>query len=76
MTDDLAQDMVDALREQIRAEQKLSERLHEYVGEWVAVRDHEVVAHASSLDKLMESVSGQDVEVLEVTTEDGAVCFF
>jgi hypothetical protein len=72
--------MAEVLRQQISAERDLSKRLLEYAGEWVAVRNHEVVAHAPSLEKLMELVSDTQgeatVEVFEVSPEPEAVCFF
>jgi hypothetical protein len=73
-----APDMAEVLRQQISAERELSKRLLQYAGEWVAVRNHEVVAHAATLEKLMESVIGEEetVEVFEVSTEPPAVCFF
>jgi Family of unknown function (DUF5678) len=71
-------DMAEVLRQQISAERELSKRLLQYAGEWVAVRNHDVVAHASTLEKLMELVSGTEetVEVFEVSAEPEAVCFF
>jgi hypothetical protein len=69
--------MADALRQQIAAERELSARLREHSGEWVAVRDHEVVAHASTLEELMERVGTEEtVEVFEVSTEPETVYFF
>jgi Family of unknown function (DUF5678) len=74
------QDMADALRQQIAAERELSTRLREHAGEWVAVRNHEVVAHAPTLEELMERVRGTEgeetVEVFEVSTEPESVYFF
>jgi len=72
--------MAEALRQQITAERGLSERLLKYAGEWVAVRNHDVVAHAASLELLMELVRGEgeeaEVEVFEVSRDPAAVCFF
>jgi phosphohistidine phosphatase SixA len=80
MSENLGEDMAEALRRQISAERDLSKRLLEHAGEWVAVRNHEVVAHAPTLEELMESISGEDeqeqVEVFEVATEPNSVCFF
>jgi hypothetical protein len=72
--------MGDALRQHIAAERELSTRLREHAGEWVAVRNHEVVAHAPTLEELMERVRGiegeETVEVFEVSTEPETVYFF
>jgi hypothetical protein len=74
------QDMADALRQQIAAERELSTHLREHAGEWVAVRNHKVVAHAPTLEELMERVRGTEgeetVEVFEVSTEPESVYFF
>jgi Family of unknown function (DUF5678) len=70
-------DMADVLRQQVQAEKELSKSLEDYAGEWVAVRDHKVVAHAVSVEALMEQVSGEAVEIFEVSAGEGAVvCFF
>jgi hypothetical protein len=72
--------MAEALRKQVAAEQKLSKRLREHAGEWVAVRNHKIVAHAPTLEALMENVRGtedaKEVEVFEVSTETESVYFF
>jgi hypothetical protein len=74
------QEMADALRQQIAAERELSTRLRDHAGEWVAVRNHEVVAHAQTLEELMERVrerKGEEtVEVFEVSTEPESAYFF
>jgi hypothetical protein len=73
-------DMAEVLRQQISAERELSEQLLRYAGEWVAVSNHEIVAHAATLEQLMEIVSGTNeeeaVEVFEVSTDPTAVSFF
>jgi hypothetical protein len=72
--------MAEVLRQQISAERDLSDRLLKYAGEWVAVRNHEIVAHAATLEALMETVSDttgeEQVEVFEVSPDPSAVCFF
>lgn len=69
-------DLAEALRNEVRAEKRLSKRLDDFAGEWVAVQDHKVVAHAPTLDKLMELIGDEAAEVFEVSAEEGAVCFF
>jgi hypothetical protein len=74
------QDMSEALQEQVAAERELSERLRQHAGEWVAVRNHKVVAHAPTLEELMENVRDtnqeEEVEVFEVSIEPDSVYFF
>lgn len=61
----------------LRAEELLAARLSDYVGEWVAIRDHEVVEHSESLRGLLAAIKDQPVErILEVTEEAGVSCFF
>lgn len=80
MSESDPQDMAEALQRQISAERALSERLRQHAGEWVAVRNHEVVAYAPTLEELMEKVRGTEqeeaVEVFEVSTEPQSVFFF
>lgn len=63
--------------EQIAAEHSLGTRLEQYAGEWVAIRDHEVIASATTLGELLEQV-GEDteVEILQVARNPHAACFF
>ena len=65
--------MPESLEEAIEAEKRLAERLPEFVGEWVAVREHEVVAHAASLAELLDTVDRDQVVVFQVPTEPEAV---
>ena len=64
--------------EQIAAEQVLGHTLEQYGGQWVAIRQHELVASAPSLDKLLVKVQDQlqEVEVFEVAEDPNAACFF
>jgi hypothetical protein len=68
--------IADVLHQQVKAERELSTRLEQYAGEWVAVRNHEVVAHADSLDALMDEVDADEVETVFRVAEDQAVCFY
>jgi hypothetical protein len=72
--------MAEALRQQIAAERTLGERLRQHAGEWVAVRNHQVVAHAPTLEELMETVRDteqeEEVEVFAVSAEPESVYFF
>ena len=74
------QDMAEVLRQQVAAERELSQRLRDHAGEWVAVRNHEIIASAATLEELMETMRGRDeeeeVEVFEVSAEPDAVYFF
>ena len=73
-------DIAKALRQAIAAEGELAKRLREYAGKWVAVRNHEVVAYAPTLEELMEKVHGTgqeaSVEVLEVSKDPDTVLLF
>jgi hypothetical protein len=66
-----------AIEQQIKAEEALSEHLDAFAGQWVAVRAHEVVAHADTLNALLEEIRGEEVEgVFQVPHERAAACFF
>jgi hypothetical protein len=59
------------------AEATLAKELGQYAGEWVAVREHGVVAHARTLQELREQIGEQEVEgVFKVPEGDPAACFF
>jgi hypothetical protein len=67
--------------EQVAAEQELADTLDEYKGQWVAIRDHTVVANADTLGelrgKIESEVSEQDeVEIFRVAADPHAACFF
>lgn len=64
------------LMEAVRAERKLSTDLTEYVGQWVAVRDHEVVEHGETLSALLEKVDLDSVEGVFQVVEQGTASFF
>jgi hypothetical protein len=69
--------MLDDLQEQVAAERQLNEALKDYAGQWVAVRKHEVVSHADSLDELMAQIEPDEVEsVFRVAEDQQAVCFY
>ena len=64
----------------LAAEEKLAANLNDYAGEWVAIRDHDVVCHARTLRGLLAATETQDIEgidrILEVSTASGISCFF
>jgi hypothetical protein len=65
--------------EHIEAEQSLADRLADYAGEWVAVVEHAVEAHASTLEALLEQIQGQeqsDIEVFRVPEDPHVACFY
>ena len=64
--------------EQIAAEHNLGTRLDQYAGQWVAIRDHEVVVAAATLGELLEQIGeeGNEVEILQVARNPHAACFF
>ena len=69
--------MADALLAQVRAERRLAQRLEQFKGKWVAVHNHAVVAHASTLDELMDQIDVDAVDaVFEVAEVQSAAWFF
>jgi Family of unknown function (DUF5678) len=65
------------LEPEIQAELQLADELAQYPGEWVAVSEHAVVAHAPTLQELREEVGEKEVEgVFQVPEGDPAACFF
>ena len=61
----------------VDAERALGDALETHAGQWVAVRDHRVVASAGTLHELLEVVDEDQIDgVLQVPKEKGAACFF
>jgi hypothetical protein len=59
------------------AEEALSVPLARYVGRWVAVRDHNVIADAATPAELLERVQGQKYEAMfQVPEHSEGGCFF
>jgi Family of unknown function (DUF5678) len=59
------------------AEEALSASLAKYVGRWVAVRDHKVIADAATAAELIEPVKGKKYEAMfEVPAYSESSCFF
>jgi hypothetical protein len=52
------------LQEQVRAEVRLGRLLAQYRGRWVAVRNHEVVEDADTLDELVDRVETDSVDAV------------
>jgi hypothetical protein len=65
------------LTKELEAEQALGSELEKYAGQWVAVKDHTVVAHATTLQGLLEQVTeDEDTVVLRVPEDPNTACFF
>jgi hypothetical protein len=65
------------LEREIHAEEELSKTLTSYVGTWVALREHSVVASAPTLHELLELVGETEIDgVIQVVEERGAASFF
>jgi hypothetical protein len=68
------------LHRAIEGERRLGRHLEEYPGQWVAVCDQKVVAHAETLGELLEQIESQGLQdqatVLQVPAEQAAACFF
>lgn len=62
--------------EQVAAEQVLADTLDQYSGQWVAIRDHAVLASAPTLGELREQIEGEKVEIFRVAADPHAACFF
>jgi hypothetical protein len=60
----------------VRAERELSQGLADFVGQWVAVREHQVVAHAETLAALLEQIDTSQVEGIFQVAEQGTASFF
>lgn len=59
------------------AEEALRVPLAKYVGRWVAVRDHKVIADAATPAELLELVRDQEYEAMfEVFEHSEGGCFF
>jgi hypothetical protein len=61
----------------LAAEEVLASKLVEYAGQWVAVRDHRVISHASTLNALLERVEPEmaSLERIFEVGEPGGICF-
>jgi hypothetical protein len=69
---------VEAERE-IQAELSLADQLADYSGKWVAVKDHQVVLSADSIEELLERIESEETQVetaFQVPEGDDAACFF
>jgi hypothetical protein len=64
------------LMQAVEAEKLLSTALEQHAGEWVAVRDHEVVADASTLDELLTLVDVGEVDAVFQVAEHATASFF
>jgi len=60
----------------VEAEQELATKLEAFAGEWVAVRDHEVVCNAATLRDLLGSIDPGEVDRIFEVSEDTGSCFF
>jgi hypothetical protein len=77
MSGELDMALLDAAKEQVKAERELGDRLHEYVGRWVALDGQTIVADADSLEDLLSIIDVDDVErVLKVEETAGISCFY
>jgi hypothetical protein len=66
--------------EMVQAEKDLGEILNDYAGQWVAVLDYEVMAHADSLEGVLGQIQGEQAEgqepvVFKVADKD-VTCFY
>ncbi len=69
--------MTATITKALKAEEQLAARLNDYVGEWVAIRDHKVVENSKTLRGLLAATKDQPIDrVLEVTADPGDSCFY
>jgi hypothetical protein len=69
----ISRDLSDLLQE----EKNLAIKLEGYIGQWVAVRDHQVVSNAGTLRALLDQVNPEQIDrVLEVPEDSGSCYFF
>jgi hypothetical protein len=59
----------------LRAEDRLAENLAAHVGEWVAVRDHDVIGSANTLKELLDRIDLDGVDRILEVTKDSAAAF-
>lgn len=64
-----------SIEKELEAERQLAQELVDYVGMWVAVRDHHVVASSRSLAKLLEQANLHE-DVTGVFQVFEGPCFF
>ena len=67
-----------SVTQEIHAEEVLREQLSGLEGQWVAVSGHKLIASADSIDRLLETVDGEEaeVEVFQVPEDTAAACFY
>jgi hypothetical protein len=69
--------MTDQQRAILEAEKSLGETFPDYAGQWVAVRNHAVIEHASSLNGLLTQVDPSQVDRIQhVANEKIKFCIF
>lgn len=62
--------------EAIAAEQRLADTLEQYVGKWVAVRNHQVVHSRDTIEEMIALVKGDDtIEAMFHVSEGGGRFF-
>lgn len=69
-------DLVTDLMQAVDAEKRLAAELERYAGKWVAVKDHEVVGNAQTLDALLTLVDTEDVDAVFPVAEHATASFF
>jgi hypothetical protein len=63
--------------QQLEAETELNDRLAEYAGRWVALRDHKIVADAATLKDLHGQIKdSSEIEIVQVADDPHVACFY
>ena len=52
------------IEEQVAAEEEFAKTLGPYVGRWIAVKDHEVIAHSEDFEELLDRVALPDYDYI------------
>jgi hypothetical protein len=66
----------EALTRQVKAEQQLSLDLDGYVGKWVAVREHQIVASEKTLERLLDIMPDDVDAIVEVSERVGTAAYY
>jgi Family of unknown function (DUF5678) len=67
------------LSKALNDERELGVALDDYAGQWVGICDRQVIAHAATLEELVEQVEAsglEEVEVIQVPKDPAAACFY
>lgn len=67
------------LKRELNAERELASALADYAGQWVAVRQHSVEAHADSLEGVLDQIGEEEATAFDGifrVPEADTACYF